>query len=1490
MPPSAADRPSLHSVAEKARVEALKAEQARIEALKALLEHAERHGLALSRPVQDVVEQEATQLFNYSRDPTAAVDFSRTLKETAVRLFRQRRYREADARYGLASRFNPVDPTLVSNRATCMYNLAKYRKCIDLCLDVIHAFPHLGVDSPLLYCKVLLRMGRANIELDNFEEANATFDALTSMRRGLNHKFGAQIPEDQFNNLMRPFEKHLKAKISMSSSKQHGTGSSASSKNTSNKNMHDDDDDEDDDSDGEDVNYGYIKLDDLCLHIYPDGTGPCNHRFAEQGSSAADHDDGYGEPDLADSDPSDNDSVPSLASTDREDDGDSTDDHMPDLVSDEEDYSDSPDDEKDEAGSRSRGSRARSRSIPSDSRPPSSATKAGPQKQAAENMRLRDISEQVSQISASVKAKGKPIDVIASRSGTVNSKNAISSRNAGGSLSFTDSARTGFKRGFLADGSRSPFASIEQKPVSTSQKGSGSVANWILNSMSPEFSVVGKRDKAVPACYDTDDDQGPLTTGLFHERVEEDTTIMRREKDVKGNDSKNSISIGYVLRAVMGKSFQTNRTVDFTRIFGHHVAASSNSKRKKKSCEKNCGTCFARKMWKLRFISTELDEAEAALTNIETDSRRDRQTFLSTDLWQGTGYYASGYEMAFDVPALVHGVAYMMHLQCELHWRGDKVTYLKDAQHSFFSSLERNHHSNPNLEFLFMILMLIRDTVNLFALFPDPKPLEGTGRSFQFSRSASTVPQIAISTNAGDTGNNADIHEMLLTGNSENLSRNAYNWSRLGQIAKEEEWVYQIMLRDISHLITKLTNPSPRPPMYLEEGESFSEAFEKACGERSSEEKYWRCRIVTILDRERYRVIERKASEADDAGETEKGDQLLSCAIVGRPRQGRLFLRRAQIRAQGKQWEDSFSDIRTGIALSSELSHAEHVFMRCNPPAFCLKIDCYTLEFDVYFQKAIEARDRGQNAAEAMKMAIQAITKALACKPSDKRMDALLRDRLDVAKCLFPSMKTFASASKSSSEVQEHSETKVILGPSETSTGDQKAEAKRNRGTDFTVEAGGSASGDAAKGTSRRKKRKPKKPQQKAPPKPVPSTVEPESDSSSSDGGESALAGNPYAALLDDGPVPVQQMHRETVPSPLPTGVSTGREFVQRAPREQLHVRRPAQPPASVDMIQWRGEASPSSRVPGSRLECLLCDIRFSGKNDFDSHMKGRRHRTAMAHARAAGQTPAEWRARTSHPTQRSLPSRRMTASGQASFAPNERHHVNSQAHGPTREEALAEVERAVAILGGEARPCDIIPRMRFSKWNIRDVNAYLESKFGGLLRLCLQGTQMFQIRPGTESRPVLKWIDPNEGPSNRAEVQSHPAASRPALTTTQNAGLTPSSQRNGNGESSTSSNLTEMLRDQLRLSSANQRRGEADDGSTDTSQSRMPRPKSAAMDGPGECGICYDNVPDIRLIPCGHEWCTPCIAENIIDRGRDECPVCRQTVQRTELLYDELD
>ena len=73
----------------------------------------------------------------------------------------------------------------------------------------------------------------------------------------------------------------------------------------------------------------------------------------------------------------------------------------------------------------------------------------------------------------------------------------------------------------------------------------------------------------------------------------------------------------------------------------------------------------------------------------------------------------------------------------------------------------------------------------------------------------------------------------------------------------------------------------------------------------------------------------------------------------------------------------------------------------------------------------------------------------------------------------------------------------------------------------------------------------------------------------------------------------------------------------------------------------------------------------------------------------------------------------------------------------------------------------------------------------------------------------------------------------------------------------------------------------------TDAENRQTGAPPHGDTDGPTGpiCCICFENVPDIRLHPCGHAVCRGCSTEMLL-RLQRSCPVCRQPVTDRQDLY----
>lgn len=1414
-----------------------------------LLEDSERAGLALSPEVQDQIRKQCFSLFDYKRDPAGAVAFSRSLKDIAVRLFRQRRYREAVARYELAATFNLADPTLVSNRATCMYNMSKFRTCINLCLDCITHFPTLFYENPMLYFKVLLRMGRANVELKNFTEAQATFDALTSMKTGINSSVKLTLPEGQLEKLLIPFENHLKTKLEMEGvSTDAYAGSAATPLNARPSEDEEDEEDCDFDEENDEDVVGIVALSDLCPHIYEYGRGPCMHSFPsdDHGPSChcLEHDDDMSDT-YAQSYQSGESSMPELLSTsENEEMSDNStsskfdDGSMPDLVSDEVDSFSGGDDEggfSDDDYSRNDGwdgtgshkSRSPSQGIvskQSSNNTLNSSSGGGSQSspKSVERPKAAPIDWRNAWKESTLKSQPSPKTSLSSRKAAKDSKRD--------SFSAKGRGVHGFKRGFL-----------QSKPLILDEDIGKQVQADGKRVVSPGFSK-----KWSATCYETDEEIGPIGSGLFVERLDEDEALIEYENAIDSLSPDINFDFSSCLREVLGKSFLTNRTIDFTRIFGHHQVANM-GKRKKKSCDKNCGTCFARKMWKARFISTDQDTAEAAIDAVDTDYRRDRNTFLTSELWQGTGYYASGYEMAYDVPALVHGVAYICHLQSELYWRGDKITLIKDVQHSFISALENNYHKEGNnLHFLFMVFFMLRDTVNLFGLFPDPEH-ESNRRSFQFSNSASYVANNAISRTGNRAATAGGKNQVLMASRSDSLAHNVHSWSTIGHMANEEKWVYNLLLRDVSNLMIKITGATCKAQPYLA-GSSFSDAFERACGERSNDDKHWKTRVVSVVARERSRLIERTAFEAKEAGDLDKSISLYTVSIQSRPHQPRLYYRRAAVRYDQGKLRDAMNDVHRGIQVVHEKPLAVQS-TRCDSTRKCLLQSLHVLQGDIHLANSKGEED---SSVPSLKSAIGSYNKALNVKSTEKISTDQIRNKLSVVKELY----TMAQAQ---SRIRGES---VSSGAAVTDTS-KSAKPQPGKGKKGGTASTGNVTAKSkvhAKKTTRISRNQQQKNR----------NADANASSSEEEDSVPAFGGNRYGALRDNaGPVSFKQMKRNTITVPplhsrkgweTVGGRARGNQTKSSLPTSSTRQRNPAQIPrgskragsSAIGSNAPSGSVTPSNELRGSsasssrELLCDLCDMKFGGERDYSRHMRGRRHRTAFADARAAGK----------------LPSKGTQKAGGSAQAP-----VEATAQGPTLAEAATEAERAMAILGGEARPSDVVLRMNFSKWGIRDVNEYLQSHFGGLLQLCNQHPQTFEVAHGALSRTMILLVDRSGFASERRTTTR-----RGFLTGSAAFPTLPDMQGSSSAQVDYRSRMADVtaILNEVKLSA-----GTAEEITGEYVE--------------GLCGICLDDREDVRIIPCKHKWCERCIMANLA-KERVVCPTCNGKVECLERLSNDLD
>lgn len=1374
----------------------------------------------------------------------------------------------------------------------------------------------------MLYWKVLLRMGRANIELGDLSAAQSTYDTLRNM--SVDSQQAVSI--DQMKQLLSPFEKHLNAKKEYQS-KNPEVAALSKGKGDLEVEM--------DSSDASSI----IHLSDVCCHISKHGRGTCFHPFV--GSI---HPDGCSCPPGMHSDDdncmedefdfSDRDSSHSMGSGCHpiRRDGNSVnnsgaEDEEPELVNeDEDDFTEdkaekipnecSDDDDGSEeaiditksmldcgmacvfptssvaaawAGGKGDSDMTFEILNPKDL---SSIGAPTPGQGSKSSKRAEDASLDLNSVLKMVREQmaNSPKGSRGSSAGAMSMREKTSAANKTSPFGLKkERVGSGFKRGFLES----------SYPLSSERTLSKDSNDHVSKAASSQQSYY-------VACYESDKDDSPFTAGLLAERKDEDGQILKLEKELSDTDSRKKWAVlRNVLDDVLGKSFRMTRTIDFARIFGHHVSSPGTSKRKRKSCVANCGTCFARKMWGIRFICTDYREAEDFLKTVENDPRRNASTFLPAENWQHTGYYACGYEMAFDVPALIHGVAYICHLQSELHWRGDKVPLLKDIQNSFISSLHRNISDPSNIHLLFMIFFMLRDTVKLFELFPDPSVTEGK-RSFQFAHTASNAARSVLSSSVSAATTETSRRQLLLSTKTESLARNTYNWALLGQMAREERWIYNFLLRDVSHLILTLRNTVPRQPSHLESGETFSEAFKKACGERANDERYWKCRIVTIVERDRCRMIERTGDIARRDGDLERSVLLYLSAIGCRPQQPRLLFRLAQIRASQRKWKECLTDIRKAVTIVTAHHRSLFSTSNCSASYKCLLVDLHMLEGDALIERSLEADD---NALESVSAALESYKEAEKHVFKDDVLKNVLEDKILATSRRYDTLasdvpKAEKSKKKKSKIIKDEEIFEESIGKREAVSAQVSAQqavvsSDQERSSSF----GQGSSADHSRGKRRRSHKA--KGQPITTPTIISNTTVQAESSSGEDELDNSLVGNPYAALLDGETL---KSSSKSAPKSVssqkpmkPLSSSSRNTLIQSDARRDDHNSASTCASKSFKMEERKnlGSSLHPTRLASSVLQCTLCAISFGSRVDYESHMRGRRHRTAVAKKRASEIRDYNRSMRENQQAEHSSPNPCRASSSNATI---EEH---LQPGGPTREEALAEAERAMAILGGEARPCDVVSRMNLSKWNVQDVNAYLEKEFGGLLALCQAQPDVFELRPGSESRPVLMLINRVRNPRSRRRYGVHQRCPRetvsfgrtppPIVPRQQATSRFPADDSEfpalGSRRYDEASPLLERMMNDLLHVSDGQSTVHGENASSKVPMNEVSTLcNQTEMVNEGEtCGICYDKKPNVRCMPCKHEWCEDCIMDNI-KRGRMECPMCMGHVSHLESLAGELD
>lgn len=1351
----------------------------RLSAIASLVIQAERSGLRLSKEVQRIVEDQCTTIFAAQKNPAERLKFAQMLKETAIRMFRQYRYQEANVRYRMASLFNPKDVTLVSNRASCMYNMGKYRRCIDVCLTCLSSFPSLLWENTPLYFKILLRLGRSHIEMRSFSDASTVLKAMdiTFLRYRGSPSFS--ISPTEYKQIWRALKEHIDGAVEVYKRANPGKSPMRNSPPHTKYFIQEDgilyqnpafyeydsaDDDDDFAYDTSPLHSGRtIDLSQLCYHICPNGPASCELSFCTENEMGRmlGHKFGNGKyigsnGKEGEEEISDESDMPELVSSDDETDAESDDDES---YYDQDDMDDDDDGEDDNDDDDEDGDDEDPQAFPGMRSDHFELTTRNEKKS-----QFQSPPEDLSDGDSEVEEEEDDADDSGSIATALKTKKK--SQTTAVPLNSRKKSSFGLKRGFLNGGNTT---SGETKSEFESAKEVSQPASTQIT-------------------YDTDEDNGPQNGNIFSDDVLQSVVVgYQKASMILPNDPWDFLA--NCEKSLFGKLFPSNRVVDFSRAFGNHKEVSRMGKKKKRSCDKKCGLCFARKMWKLRFVSGNYNEAARFFGSLDYDSRRKRKTFLSEILWRGMGFYASGYEMAMDIPALVHGVAYIALLQGEIHWQGFSSTQDQDIQSRFVQTLEENCRVRDSLNQACAIMTTIRETINLFEVLPNRGP-GSEMRSFQLSKTASAVADEAYGTGIRDNSSLTAESKAALMTRSDNLAQNMHNWGALGHVSNEEERVYRYMLRDVSEMLNTIIARRIAKPLNSPDPDAWFSTFREKYGHGNNDEKYWKVRTISALTKQRARVLEQSASSRKIA-DLERSFSLLTKAIQVRPSQPRLRYKRAGVCWHQKRWDGCIRDVEKAQILLGEQKTAEQTETSLSPPQTLLLMHCIMLEGEAYTSKANEA---GEDHTMVIKRAQQCFTKALKLSPKSKRTRSMLQKKIRALEMMkfTPPAQIGSSSSHPSPTVVDHS------------TSIKKRSERSGKLPTFKDGAHGSSSNNGRQ----EKEGQVGKAHQEA------NVEEGGNGSASDEDSDTFVAGNRYGALLDGGS---SSSAVEASSSTTPTAA------------------------VSPDTSFGIG----SSSTDPAHLTCDLCNVTSGSKADRDSHMKGRRHRSAVARARKAGLLPS--------------------------------------GNGPTIELVFEEIKRVARLFDGEVHLSVLRSNVDLSSWNLTNSIGYVENKFGDLRTLCLEQSQMFQMRAGTDLDPLLTLVEADGFVPVLRRRQPHAVPSAHGENSSSNSGRRHQTQHENRRRGG----------DINAWGTANVQRGGAQASSQKLSQTvdyqnmvtQMLKLGGSSFRGDAEeCCICLDNMSDVRVMNCKHVFCEACIVQHM-SRDRSDCPSCRGDIAKLERL-----
>lgn len=260
-----------------------------------------------------------------------------------------------------------------------------------------------------------------------------------------------------------------------------------------------------------------------------------------------------------------------------------------------------------------------------------------------------------------------------------------------------------------------------------------------------------------------------------------------------------------IMTSIFGRDFvSTSRRLDMARFFVPHVLHPG-MKQKKRSgpiergaqqCCSSCASCWATEMWNLRFPGP----AEGAKwkPKMSTEVRL---------IYNQVGGFGSGEELSMgSASAVVHALAYLSVLQCEVSWRDAfLIPSTMDAQFDLGKFLEScRAHPKVGLPFCYLVSNILVSICDLFR----KGSRELTKPRWDMNlRLSSVAKKLAIVLLSGRAMKRrvGSMQSVLRTSDSD-IYGTCSAWASVGRLEREEILVFRSLARDSTNFVAMVEN------------------------------------------------------------------------------------------------------------------------------------------------------------------------------------------------------------------------------------------------------------------------------------------------------------------------------------------------------------------------------------------------------------------------------------------------------------------------------------------------------------------------------------------------------------------------------------------------------------------------------------------------------------------------------------------------------------